>query len=164
MLQYRSWHHVTMMRTGSLALALTACPRGNAPVAHVQGASIARPPSGENPSAGTANPNESTGENESGDLSIDANAGFSPAVAGHVDEIKAALRRCYQAQLTATPGLTGKVIARFTIDPAGTVVSSNATGLEGVDTCIADAIKKISFTPTGVAADVTIPFLLLPQP
>lgn len=73
------------------------------------------------------------------------------------------VRTCYGDALFRHPGISGAIVAKFTIALDGTVSSSKATGFNaGVARCIADAIRTLQFpkpkTKT-VAATYTFAFM-----
>jgi outer membrane biosynthesis protein TonB len=54
-------------------------------------------------------------------------------------------RACYEKALEKNPKLEGMVTASFVIIGNGTVEESTATGLPGVDACVAKAVSRIKF-------------------
>ncbi len=69
------------------------------------------------------------------------------------------IQYCYERELQAHPDLKGTVTAKFVIGPDGLVATSEASGLAGVDTCIAEVIKGIEFPkPKGSKVTVVYPF------
>jgi len=71
------------------------------------------------------------------------------------------IQYCYEKELLAKPGLAGEVVAVFTIGSKGLVTTATATGIPGVDACIASVIGAIEFpTPSGATAlQVKYPFV-----
>lgn len=84
-------------------------------------------------------------------------------------EIRAHMREfraCYTAALKKDPKLAGKVTAVFVIGTTGAVVESRASGLPGVDTCVAREISKIKFPPAPKAKgtiQISYPFVFQPR-
>ena len=78
------------------------------------------------------------------------------------------LRACYDKGLAAKPGLAGRVVVRFTIDPAGKVAkteSTSATTLPSADVsaCVATAFKSFVFPqPRGGSWTVDYPIVFPP--
>lgn len=83
----------------------------------------------------------------------------------HIGEVK----RCYETELEKHPNLAGRVMVRFTIDPAGKVTESaiqesslNNPPSEG---CIRDAVRTWIFPkPQGGKVVVSYPFVLASAP
>ena len=76
----------------------------------------------------------------------------------------AEVRACYDKELARHPGLEGKVIATFTIDAAGAVIDSKATGLPVVADCVAGVIRTLRFPPNGKGSVVVnYPFVFTPR-
>jgi len=73
------------------------------------------------------------------------------------------IRDCYKKELAVKPALTGTVVATFTIAD-GMVTSSNATGVQVVDACVAAAIHGVEFPKTkdGGIVKVTYPIVFEP--
>ncbi|HEY1098426.1 MAG TPA: AgmX/PglI C-terminal domain-containing protein, partial [Myxococcota bacterium] len=69
----------------------------------------------------------------------------------HADEIRA----CYEAQLTTTPGVAGKVMMKWGIDGAGvvrqaTVAESGFAHAPVLDACLIATVRSMRFpAPTG---------------
>jgi Ca-activated chloride channel family protein len=82
----------------------------------------------------------------------------------HANEV----RYCYERELASRPGLAGKVTVTFTIAPNGVVVSSSiqqsTLAAPGVETCIAQAVRRWSFPSVegGGIVVVTYPYLFRP--
>lgn len=77
-----------------------------------------------------------------------------------------AFRGCYTAALAKDPDLAGKVTAVFVIGATGDVVESTASGLPGVDACIAREIAKIKFPPAPKSKGpirISYPFVFQPR-
>ena len=69
------------------------------------------------------------------------------------------IQYCYERELQTHPDLQGTVTAKFVIGTDGLVGASEANGLAGVDTCIAEVIKGIEFPkPKGAKVTVVYPF------
>lgn len=78
----------------------------------------------------------------------------------------AEFRACYTKALEKDPKLEGKVTAIFVIGTTGKVIDSKASGLPGVDTCIANEIRRIKFPPSPASkGPITInyPFVFQPR-
>lgn len=77
----------------------------------------------------------------------------------------ARVRACYEDALGANPQLTGTVVAELALDASGHVTEASASGLghEGVERCVADALRSLEFPapPTG-ATRIRYPFTLRP--
>ncbi|MFT7621206.1 MAG: TonB family protein, partial [Myxococcota bacterium] len=62
-----------------------------------------------------------------------------------------AFRACYESRLKVNPGLSGKVVIKFTIGPAGRITNikatSNSTGDTAVAQCIVNKVKRFRFNP-----------------
>ena len=62
------------------------------------------------------------------------------------------------------PSFTGVVALRVTVSPAGNVaaveITSTTTKNQGVDTCVADEIRKLMFKTTGSGAVIGFPIEL----
>src|SRR5262249_55758379 len=81
---------------------------------------------------------------------IDATAGFdAPIVRRYVQRSSQKIVACYENTPTAKPGT---VTLSFEIGNDGRANGVSATGIPGVDTCIADVIKTLEFPkPNGFA-------------
>lgn len=99
-------------------------------------------------------------------------AGPSGDLAGYTeDEIKRVIktregifRKCYQKELDRNPGLGGKLVVRFKIGADGTVQTATKAGgstlsNDAVEECVTGNVGKLRFTPKGVVANVTFPFV-----
>lgn len=83
----------------------------------------------------------------------------------HIGEVKA----CYETELEKNGNLAGRLMVRFTIDPAGKVTESavqesslNNAAAEG---CIRDAVRTWTFPkPQGGKVVVSYPFVLAAAP
>lgn len=100
---------------------------------------------------------------------LGASAGAYPDLSPIRAEIRAHLREvraCYERALENNPKLEGLVTASFTIVGNGTVKDSTASGLPGVDTCVAQVMSKLKF-PRPPRSKGTIkvnyPFAFRPQ-
>lgn len=75
----------------------------------------------------------------------------------------ASLRYCYQRELTARPGLAGRMVEGFTINPDGTV--SDATTLSStldstaVEACFSQRIQALTFPASSHPVVVEYPFV-----
>jgi hypothetical protein len=100
-----------------------------------------------------------------------------PEVTGSIDpelirkvvhEHRAQIRTCYETQLNARPDLSGKLVAAWTIDPAGAVTESHTqeTTLRdrNVEGCVAARIRTWRFPipKGGGEVFVTYPFIFTP--
>jgi hypothetical protein len=54
-------------------------------------------------------------------------------------------RTCYERALQKDPKLEGRVVAVFVIGGTGAVIESTASGLPGVDACVARVMSKLKF-------------------
>jgi TonB family protein len=75
-------------------------------------------------------------------------------------------RACYERALVKDPKLEGRVLAVFVIGPTGAVIESTASGLPGVDTCVAKVISKLKFAPAPRSKGtikVNYPFVFTPR-
>jgi hypothetical protein len=74
------------------------------------------------------------------------------------------IRHCYERTLLTTPDVTGTVTTSFVISPDGRVLRASATGIGngGLESCITDVVRNISFprTDAGELTQVTYPFEL----
>ena len=71
------------------------------------------------------------------------------------------IQYCYEKTLLEKPGIAGTVMVEFVIGRDGKVVSSTGSGLDKVDTCVADVIKGIEFPKPqgGGNVQVNYPFV-----
>jgi TonB family protein len=97
----------------------------------------------------------------------------APAVDGQLDpnivvrEVRArmsAIKACYDRALKRNPNLSGKVVIRWTITPAGTVsgvdVDQDSMGDSDVTSCIKSLVARWRFpAPSGGAVEVSFPFV-----
>ncbi len=68
------------------------------------------------------------------------------------------LRHCYAKALAADPELAGEVMVDFRVDPGGVVVTASARGLDdGVDRCVEQAVRAITFPPADTFVQVQVP-------
>lgn len=73
---------------------------------------------------------------------------------------------CYERELLAKPGLEGTVVANFTLNGNGRVVTSTASGVDAtVANCIAGVIANVSFPKVGGTGiyPIKYPFQLRPR-
>ena len=77
-------------------------------------------------------------------------------IARHRPEV----RYCYEQALVGRPGLEGRVTVGFQIAQDGHVVNSTASGMSGVDTCVAQATSRWHFPSSSMPTVVTYPFVL----
>lgn len=78
----------------------------------------------------------------------------------HLGEI----RYCYESSLVAAPGLEGKLVVKFTINPGGAVSERSAKESSGeakLDNCILDRLVRWKFPKPrgGVNVGITYPFI-----
>jgi len=80
-------------------------------------------------------------------------------------------RTCYEASLSAHPGIKGRTMLRFVLSPDGTVKEagierSNSDITEAdLERCLAATVKKLSFPPSkrGMETTVNYPFHFNPR-
>ena len=77
-------------------------------------------------------------------------------IARHRPEV----RFCYEQALIGRPGLEGRVTVGFQISQDGHVSTSNASGIAGVDTCVAQAVQRWTFPTSPSPTAVSYPFIL----
>ena len=77
-------------------------------------------------------------------------------IARHRPEV----RSCYEQALIGRPQLEGRVTVGFQIAQDGHVATSSATGMAGVDTCIATAVHRWQFPTSSSPSIVSYPFTL----
>lgn len=69
------------------------------------------------------------------------------------------LQYCYEKQLLVKPRLAGTVVAEFTIDGAGSVIASTASGVDPeVSSCVARVIGGITFPEPRNGGVVTVKY------
>ncbi len=99
--------------------------------------------------------------------------GEAPAVDGELDpsivskEVRSrlgAIKACYERALKRNPNLSGKIVIRWTITPAGTVsgvdVENDTMGDNEVSGCIKSLIARWRFpAPAGGSVEVAYPFV-----
>ena len=99
------------------------------------------------------------------DAGADAGSSLDKAtVAASVREHLAAVTACYVAELPKHPGLSGRIIMRWTIDPSGQTraisVEENTLPTPAVGVCLRPVIATWRFPkPTGGSVDVSFPFV-----
>lgn len=74
----------------------------------------------------------------------------------------ARIRYCFEKELLSNPSLSGRVTARFVIEPNGTVSQATAAGMGArMDTCVATVIRRLVFPapPGGGRVVVSYPFV-----
>jgi TonB family protein len=86
------------------------------------------------------------------------------AIAGEIRGRRKAIAACYERALKQQPTLAGKLVVRFTIAPAGTVVSveidEDALGAPAVAACVRAVILRWRFTAAGnEPVEVSFPFV-----
>jgi hypothetical protein len=77
-------------------------------------------------------------------------------IARHRPEV----RFCYEQALIGRPDLEGRVTAGFQIQQDGHVSVSDASGLAGVDTCVAQAVRRWQFPTSSSPTVVSYPFVM----
>jgi hypothetical protein len=77
-------------------------------------------------------------------------------IARHRPEV----RFCYEQALIGRPALEGRVTVGFQIAQDGHVANSSASGLAGVDSCVAEAAQRWQFPSSASPTVVTYPFIL----
>ncbi len=85
-------------------------------------------------------------------------------IAREVRQRMLAIKGCYERSLKRNPKLSGKIVVRWTITPAGTVqgvdIDSDTMGDPEVGSCIKALIARWRFpTPSGGAVEVSFPFV-----
>ncbi len=76
------------------------------------------------------------------------------------------VRHCYEQGLQQRPDLEGRVTARFTISPSGSVVTSNIVSSQlrnqGVESCVNRVVQRLSFPQPSDGGLVTVsyPFMM----
>jgi TonB family protein len=93
---------------------------------------------------------------------VESGDGLSEAeVRGAIVQKQGSFRECYEIGTRASSGFSGTVSLRVSITPAGTVgaveVLSSTTKNSQVDSCVADAVRKIQFPAKGNGAVVGFP-------
>jgi hypothetical protein len=86
------------------------------------------------------------------------------AIAREIRERRKAIASCYERALKQQPTLAGKLVVRFTIAPAGTVVSvdldEDTLGAPAVAACVRGTILRWRFTTVGDGpVEVSFPFV-----
>ncbi len=82
---------------------------------------------------------------------------------------QSAIQRCYERELRNNPTLAGRVVARFSIQPTGSVrgatATENTTGSPQVATCVINVVRGLRFTPgpEGGAVTYSFAFVFAPQ-
>ncbi len=82
---------------------------------------------------------------------------------------QSAIQRCYERELRNNPTLNGRVVARFSIQPTGSVsgasATENTTGSPAVASCVINVVRGLRFTPgpEGGAVTYSFPFVFAPQ-
>jgi TonB family protein len=75
---------------------------------------------------------------------------------------QSAIQRCYERELRNNPTLNGRVVARFTIQPTGSVggvtATENSTGSPAVATCVTNVVRGLRFSPGPEGGSVTYSF------
>jgi TonB family protein len=98
-----------------------------------------------------------------GDLEISAGQLGKEDVRKVVKQNVGKLSYCYEKTLLANPGIEGRVVAQFTVEPAGSVSDVKASGVHpDVELCVADAVKAMKFPPQGTKVEVEYPFTFKP--
>lgn len=106
-----------------------------------------------------------------GSLEDESGAGFfdQAVVVRMLRQRQAAIQRCYERELRNNPTLGGRVVARFTIQPTGTVsgasATQNTTGSPAVEQCVISVIRALRFNPgpEGGSVNYSFPFVFAVQ-
>ncbi|MBA2540277.1 MAG: TonB family protein [Deltaproteobacteria bacterium] len=73
------------------------------------------------------------------------------------------LQFCYEKTLMMNPGIEGKVMAKFTIEPQGSVSDVKCEGVHpDVEECVSKAVKELKFPPSAAKVEVSYPFTFKP--
>jgi hypothetical protein len=76
-------------------------------------------------------------------------------------------RACYQKELNRTPGLSGKVIVRFTINADGSVAKASTANTTlknaGVERCLESNVLRLKFPPADGESIVSYPLIFSGQ-
>jgi TonB family protein len=73
------------------------------------------------------------------------------------------LQFCYEKTLMMNPGIEGKVMAKFTIEPQGSVSDVKCEGVHpDVEECVSKAVKELKFPPSAEKVEVSYPFTFKP--
>ena len=76
------------------------------------------------------------------------------------------VRHCYEQGLQQRPDLEGRITARFTISPSGSVIASNIVSSQlhnaSVETCVNQVVRRLSFPQPedGGLVTVSYPFMM----
>jgi len=70
------------------------------------------------------------------------------------------VRFCYEQALVGHPDLEGRVTVGFQIASDGHVAQSDASGMSGVDSCVARAVQRWQFPTASSATIVSYPFVM----
>lgn len=148
-----------------VGLGLLACgpPRAATTQPPAPDAEAAPPshPAATQPSAGGT---QSDGDEQGNPATLDKDE-IRSVVHAHMADVKS----CYDQGLATDPGLTGRVMFKFTIAPDGrvSVVAVTSSELprsgEPVQECIRAAIATWSFPTSGGNVVVSYPFVLVPE-
>jgi hypothetical protein len=77
-------------------------------------------------------------------------------IAHHRNEV----RYCYEQALIGHPELEGRVTVGFSIGANGRVATSSASGMSGVDSCVAHAVERWQFPSSSSPTIVSYPFVM----
>lgn len=107
-------------------------------------------------------------ENTTGDEKTTSSGRLAPEVIQkRVRANFGSMRTCYENGLRSDPKLKGRVVVRFVIGTDGSVTSVTSSGDipdEAVKSCVAEAVRKITFpTPEGGTVTVSYPFVFTPD-
>lgn len=116
------------------------------------------------PSASAWNTAQSDGQGEAQDRGIKDYQRI-------ISERRDLFRACYDRSLAANPGIQGKVVLQFVLDPNGAVKeafidkSASDITLADLEGCMAAAVKSLSFPPStrGMESTVRYPFTFTPR-
>ncbi len=106
------------------------------------------------------------------DAAVDAGLAFAPGdvvdrgtIAKVVRSASGGFRFCFETALKQQPGLAGKVMLEFTIEPDGSVQTAVATGLTPeVEQCMVERARKLRFPPGSASTKVRFPFIFKVAP
>jgi TonB family protein len=98
-----------------------------------------------------------------GDLEISVGSMGKDTVRKVMKDHVSKLQYCYEQTLLANPGIEGRVMAKFTIDPQGSVENVKCAGVHpDVESCVEKAVKDMKFPPQANKVEVQYPFTFKP--
>jgi TonB family protein len=81
-----------------------------------------------------------------------------------VQQHRGRIRHCYEAALRTNPDISGRVTVKFVISPQGNVQSAegsgNTTGDDGLEACVVNVVKRMSFPQADGVTSCMYPFML----